>query len=387
MLRSGDHQDFFRVITHLTAAVTNSHLYAISHPQVTQCIDRAYNDLSEILRHRPEITVFLIDDDLVVDKRPISSNGQVFDKFVRIMQESGIERITFMEGLPRKDLQDLIQNLGASGASPLQTSTHIKLGKVELRVDREEDTDVSLSNTYGEDLEISIDLKDANLNILKELYTSMKKKKKVDVHGIDVIVKGFIKGIREGMGPISLLTSLKSMDEYTFTHGINVCVLTMSQAEAMGFEGDLLHHIGVASSLHDIGKLFIPDEILNKPGELTRKEREIIKSHAVKGASYIMELKDIPNIAVLGALEHHIKFNGQGYPRVRSSYKPNIVSQMIAISDVFDALRSTRPYRKGRPQKEVVNILQSARGNDFSPQLVDIFIKAIVQKNKRRQRR
>ena len=80
----------------------------------------------------------------------------------------------------------------------------------------------------------------------------------------------------------------------------------------------------------------------------------------MKGACYILGLKDIPKIAVLGALEHHIKFDGTGYPRIRSKHTPNIVSQMIAISDVFDALRSTRPYRKEKSQDEIIAILNDA---------------------------
>ena len=108
-----NHHEFFRVITQLTAAVINSHLYNLHHPQVKQCVDKAYDELVQILRQRPEITVFLIGEDLVVDKRPIFINGQITDRFVRIMKETGIERITFLQGMPRKDLQNLIQNLGS----------------------------------------------------------------------------------------------------------------------------------------------------------------------------------------------------------------------------------------------------------------------------------
>ena len=110
---------------------------------------------------------------------------------------------------------------------------------------------------------------------------------------------------------MSLLASIKSSDEYTFTHVANVGILTMSQAETLGFKGEQLHQIGVASLLHDVGKLFIPDEILNKTSALTPEERKVIETHTVKGARYLMGLDGIPKVAVLAALEHHLKFDGE----------------------------------------------------------------------------
>jgi len=170
---------------------------------------------------------------------------------------------------------------------------------------------------------------------------------------------------------------LKSIDEYTFTHVINVCILTMSQAESLGFSGEHLYQIGVASVMHDAGKLFIPEEILNKPGKLSEKERAIIETHTTKGARYIIGLENIPRIAVLGALEHHIKYDGTGYPSIRRKWNPNLVSQMIAIADVFDALRSRRSYSEPKSTEQIIKILIEEKGSAFNPFLVDHFIKLI----------
>jgi HD-GYP domain-containing protein (c-di-GMP phosphodiesterase class II) len=129
--------------------------------------------------------------------------------------------------------------------------------------------------------------------------------------------------------------------------------------------------------MHDAGKLFIPEEILNKPGKLSNEERAVIETHTTKGARYILGLENIPRIAVLGALEHHIKYDGTGYPSIKGKWNPNIVSQMIAIADVFDAMRSRRSYSEPKSNERIIQILTEEKGTTFNPFLVDSFIKLI----------
>jgi HD-GYP domain-containing protein (c-di-GMP phosphodiesterase class II) len=212
------------------------------------------------------------------------------------------------------------------------------------------------------------------------MYSQISKHKAVDIRAVDELIKAFIRGFSYGINPIHMLARLKSVDEYTYTHVVNVCILTMSQAESLGFEGEQLYQIGVASVLHDAGKLFIPDEILNKPGRLTDNERTIIETHTIKGAQYILSLENIPKLAVLGSLEHHIKYDGTGYPNVSKNWRPNVVSQMIAIADVFDAMRSRRVYKDPKPVTLIVKILKEEKGTSFNPLLVDNFLKLIKEK-------
>jgi putative nucleotidyltransferase with HDIG domain len=191
------------------------------------------------------------------------------------------------------------------------------------------------------------------------------------------MVKGFILGFRQEINPLSLLATLKSVNEYTFTHVTNVCILTMSLAEFVGIKGEYLHKIGVASLLHDIGKIFIPDEILSKPGMLTPEERRTIESHTVKGARYLMGIEGIPKLAVLAALEHHQKFDGKGYPSIKGGWTPNITSQLICVADVFDAMRSKRSYQESHSLEKIEGVLVKGKGTSFNPLLVDHFLKMI----------
>jgi HD-GYP domain-containing protein (c-di-GMP phosphodiesterase class II) len=378
------------VVAQLTAAVTNTTLYSPAHPQVAQYVDKAYGLLDTLLQSKPDVTLLLIGDDLVADNRPLPSDSSYVTNFTRILRRKAIERLSFLAGVQKAELQEFIRDLASPDAASVRSSPGIKLGKVELRVissdaaghltggvSAGEGGSGAAAGVPDEGLEDLLALTAAELDELKEAYLSIKKHRKIDVRGVDEMVKGFIAGFRQEINPLSLLASLKSIHEYTFTHVTNVCILTMAQAESLGFSGEHLHSIGVASLLHDVGKIFIPEEILSKPGVLTAEERKVIETHTVKGARYLMGVEGIPKLAVLAALEHHRKFDGSGYPSIKGGWTPNITSQMISVADVFDAMRSSRAYQGAIPLAKIVDVLRKGSGVSFNPQLVEHFLRLI----------
>jgi response regulator RpfG family c-di-GMP phosphodiesterase len=161
---------------------------------------------------------------------------------------------------------------------------------------------------------------------------------------------------------------------------VNVCILTMSLAESLGFSGSHLRDIGTAAVLHDIGKTLISEEILLKKGPLDSDERAVMENHPLQGVRQLMKIKGLPKLALTVALEHHIKYDGSGYPHIKGPWQPNIVSQMISIADVFDALRTKRPYREAMPPDEVERILRLGSGVSFNPFLLEHFLEGIKNK-------
>ena len=381
-----------RVIAQLTAAVTNTCLYSPTHPQVARYVEKAHDVLAEILQYKPEITLLLVGNDLIVENRQLRATGSesYVTNFIRILKKQAIERMTFVAGLPKEELQGLIQELASSNTLSIRSTSFIKLGKVELRVrtldEQRSPTGAEVSsntvavaapNVTQELPQELLALTAEEIDHLKDLYLGAKHHKKIDVRSVDDMVKGFIQSFRQEMNPLSILASLKSVNEYTFTHVTNVCILTMSLAENLGFKGEHLHKIGVASLLHDVGKIFIPDEILSKPLMLTPEERKSIEAHTVRGARYLMGLQGIPKLAVLVALEHHQKFNGKGYPSIKGGWTPNIVSQLISVADVFDAMRSRRAYQEPSSLEKIEAVLIKEKGTSFNPMVVDLFLKMI----------
>jgi len=369
-------------IANLTAAISNTRLYSKDHPQIQRYINKAYATLSQALIQSKELTFIFIGEEMVLNNIPIRSSSPHLTQFRRLLKNNGIEYLTLLSGLTQAELENFIKNLASQVTKSIQSQNSIRLGKVGLYTqnDKAAASDFSLGSEYLDDpeqLETLARLQKLPVENLQELYHNIRKQKLIHISGIEDIVKNFIRGFSHGLRPMQMLASLKGSDQYTFSHVVNVCLLTMAQAEALGISGQKLFEVGIAAVLHDVGKLFIPEDILNKPSKLTEQEWQIMEGHTVSGARYILKLTDVPDLAILGALEHHIRYDGSGYPKINSSWKPHFISQMIAISDIYDAMRSHRPYQSPKPEEFVLNILTEEKGTVFNPFLVDNFLKLL----------
>ena len=129
--------------------------------------------------------------------------------------------------------------------------------------------------------------------------------------------------------------------------------------------------------LLDIGKIFLHDDALNAVRKLTSGEHKIIKAHAMKGALYLIGINGIPKLSALAALEHHIKYDGTGYPEIDAAWQSHLVSQMITITDIFDAMPNEQSTKGPKPIEKIVWVLKKGKGTNFNPQLIDHFLKLI----------
>jgi putative nucleotidyltransferase with HDIG domain len=172
------------------------------------------------------------------------------------------------------------------------------------------------------------------------------------------------------------LTALKNYDNYTFTHMVNVSILTMGQARGLGIEGPLLREFGMAGLMHDIGKVQVPNEILNKPEKLTDAEFTILKRHTVDGAQILRTTPEMPTLAPVVAFEHHLRADGTGYP---AAVRPqlNLGTTLAGIADVYDAMRSKRVYQSASPSERILAVLRDNNGAQFDQNLVRRFVQLL----------
>ena len=177
-------------------------------------------------------------------------------------------------------------------------------------------------------------------------------------------------GDRQMMLP---LLQLRQFDEYTTTHSLNVSVLSMGLAEWLGLGGRDVRAVGVAGLLHDLGKVTIPKEILNKPGTFTDQEREIMNSHSAEGARMILTSDQQLDLAATVAYEHHIMIDGGGYPSLRYPRDCHFASKLVHVCDVYDALRTNRPYRAPWPAKRVMAYIEEKSGTEFDGAMAQAF--------------
>jgi len=256
-------KEILTAISYINGAVANIRLYSPEHPLVSRHLAHAHAALTHMLRVRSEMTFIIVDDDLVVDHQPLATHTPPVTQLIQHLSRCAVERISFRTGISVEELTQLAGDLAASDQTTVRSTAAIKLGKVQLR-----NQDLLAANSLvapemQEQIEKLGVIRDQSLDRLRELYERIRVFKKTTVTGFEEIVQAFIKGMVGNVHPLQVLAALKAADEYTFTHAINVCILTMAQAEALGIGGRQLYDIGIAASLHDAGKVFVPDEILN----------------------------------------------------------------------------------------------------------------------------
>lgn len=173
------------------------------------------------------------------------------------------------------------------------------------------------------------------------------------------ITNDLMKAINDNDAIAVDINTLKTSDEYTFKHSVDVATMSMIIAKKQGLKQDDVYNIGIAGLLHDMGKSKIPLEILNKPAKLTDEEFTIMKRHPILGYEILNEKKEFPKEISLAVLQHHEKMNGKGYPMGMTSDKIIHYAKILAVADVYDALVTARPYKKAFSQRTAVEMIMS----------------------------
>lgn len=357
-------------ISTFVIAISNCSLYSKEHTSVDEFAARAFSILNEFLGERLEIMI--IQNDLIINNAPLRNPGINGANLVKRLKRKGISRVDFLKGVTVSEMKQFIIDV-AETEKKLNVYPHIKAGVVDVRISglKVDDVDFDISSLTQFTSE--------QIEKVKDIYHDISPFKRLRTEGLEEIIINFIKTFRREAKILRLLSPVKSYSEYTYTHATNVAVLSMFQADFLGIDEGLLHDIGVAALLHDVGKLFISKEILEKKGALDDKEFEEITRHPSNGAAYLTKVENITLLAPVVAFEHHRKYDGTGYPKFSlNGKKQHICSQIVAISDFFDALRSWRPYRRAWDVKEILALMKNNSGKDFNPFLVDNFIRMFL---------
>jgi HD-GYP domain-containing protein (c-di-GMP phosphodiesterase class II) len=173
------------------------------------------------------------------------------------------------------------------------------------------------------------------------------------------------------------LIQLKNRDEYTAQHSLNVSVLSIVLGRHINLSNASLQNVGLCGLMHDMGKMLIPDQILNKPGKLDADEMEIMRTHTTQGYELLRSSDNMYPGAIKTALMHHEMLNGKGYPNRLNHRDIPLFARIVTIADIYDAMTSDRVYQKGRPHLEATSILADMSGDNLEERLVTKFIESM----------
>ncbi|WP_096156771.1 MULTISPECIES: HD-GYP domain-containing protein [Bacillus] len=176
----------------------------------------------------------------------------------------------------------------------------------------------------------------------------------------------------------TLLTDVFVHDNYVFTHSLNVTIYALSIGLKLGLPQKDLEILGLGGILHDVGKMLVPLEVLNKPGKLTSEEFVEMKSHTTKGFDLIRKMHTVPLLVAHCAFQHHERLNGSGYPRGIKEKDIHLFGKILAVADVFDAVTSHRVYRDAMLPHEGLEILYGGSGSLYDPAIIDAFRKSVA---------
>ncbi|KAF0183709.1 MAG: cyclic diguanylate phosphodiesterase [Nitrospirae bacterium] len=368
-MKTETQRDVMAFLRFFIIALSNARMYTPGHPQASRMLGKAHESLRAAIEQNVRLSFMLLDDHVVVDNARLPASIYT-ERFAEVFRERGCSHVTIAGTVAEDELRALVGAM-AEPSQPLpQNLPSVVFGNLTLseRVELGIPTDEEIL------LPLLKDLPQAELDQFQEIQEAIQAGKRINVSGLYNVVGGFVNTFRQEQPVLKALAPLRLLDEYTYTHSTNVCVLNLAQAMSFGIDGQILHDIGVAALLHDIGKLFIPEDILTKPGKLTDREWQIVRQHPAKGARYLMDNPGVPRLAVAVVFEHHLKYNLSGYPSVAASWQQNICSHMTTISDFFDAMRTTRSYRTSMRKENIGMALMSLAGSEFHPVLAKNFV-------------
>jgi putative nucleotidyltransferase with HDIG domain len=361
------------LLRRFAASLRSAQLYSPGHPIIGRNLESLSAAFQMLHSLQPTVTIGLVGEEVIVDDMPMAK-ADTLGPFVHRLQQSGVERITVDRGVTVDEITEFLAAIttidarDGDAADTFPAMAHIRVGRVtiEQRVEGSLTDMATIKRLYNDAVSVAGDI-----------WDSAQTEGRPDATAARSMIDGLAQAVAQNRTALLALTTLKNYDNYTFTHMVNVSILTMGQARGLGIDGSLLREFGLAALMHDIGKVRTPLDVLNKPDKLTDEEFVIMKRHVVDGAEILRMTPDVPALAPVVAFEHHLRIDGSGYPSGVTRSALNIGTMLCSIADVYDAMRSQRRYQQAFPTDRILAVLKRNDGTQFDQHLVRRFVQLI----------
>jgi HD-GYP domain-containing protein (c-di-GMP phosphodiesterase class II) len=362
----------------LSGVLRNASLYPAAHPFLLTSADKLLKQINELLVMRKQVAFYLVGGELFFE-----TNSVPVDQGLAALMEQftirNVGGVIFKSGLTK---EEIIRFAYLMNGDSKFFADH---GKVEDAMVAQKITNIEIHRVVLVDKKVGSSIKEGKkkaagvfmdaVDTVKDMVQSVHMGKVINVRQMNTTVQTLVDNILHSRDALLGLTSLKMYDEYTFAHSVNVSVLAISLGTYLSFEKPQVAALGIAGMMHDIGKISVPLEVINKPDKLTDQEWAMVKRHPVEGALLLADVPAMTKLAMVASFEHH---QHGGYPRMDDLVQQHPFSQIVAIADTYDAIIAARVYYKmPTPPEKGIQILLSKRGKAFNPVLVKAFINMI----------
>ncbi len=360
----------------LKAARSQARLLPADHPSVTNAVRDLLAKIDEGLRQAPSVMLSILGGEIYLDGRLLAHESIAYADVVRELTDGKLDNLVFSRGLTRDELLRFIvlTNLhadvtsGRGGWKSVLEEEAIRHISTDLVVGFEQFTaEPSEGERAAKEMhKLCLDAVITSFNEVREGHL-------FDFRAIQAHVRKFTAALMDDQQIFHNLITIKDKDQYTFHHSVNVAVLSLLMGFRLKMAPELLEVVGTAAMLHDIGKMHIPPEILNKPEGLSEDELAIMQSHSIEGAKILLQMPDLQALPMVVAAQHHAKHSLGGYPDFSGLGRLHMLTEIVIIADVFDALTSDRSYRSAMMPDQAIKIIADDSGSHFHPALVKVF--------------
>ncbi|MDI6873251.1 HD-GYP domain-containing protein [Candidatus Solincola sp.] len=364
------------VLRDLSAAKKNLLLYPPQHEICLDSISRFMHSFREYLRHGESLSLRIVGEEFFFEDRLLARESVLYYPLLQELRSKGVGGLNLLAGLEARELLDFLSllNLGEEEiasrgglARLLQERgiSHVILdppGTWEEKASRLRET-ASAREEYF-----------AAVDVIRELSEQVLHDRRLSVSKVNRVVGMLLNRVGENRSAVLGLATLKSYDEYTTFHSVNVLILSLALGSMLPLDRNALMILGTGALLHDLGKVTISKSILGKRGPLTAAEWEEMKRHPVRGADILLAQPGVHPLSVLVAYEHHARYDLTGYPRLNGVEKPSLFSRIVQLVDVYDAMTTVRPYQDARTPDHAIRVLVREKGATFDPLLVKVFV-------------
>ncbi len=359
-----------QLLKDLHALARQMALYPTGHPTTGEALTAA-TDSAEGLASGAggEVVLSLLTDSFYLDRTLLAHASLESSALLRTMQARGIESITFLSPVAGADIADLGAFIaGLSGDVPAESTVRLNESPYSKSDLESDSSSARLRRSYTR-----------SLDVLRGVAGALDTDEPIDLSGASWAVEQLVEQTISQPAASLLLSTMKSHDEYTFFHSVNVCILSIALGRMSGLAGDQLKVLAIGALLHDIGKIRVDSSILQFPGRLDHEQWNQIKLHPQEGAASIMAAAAPgQEIAATVAFEHHARFDGSGYPSVtRREHDLHFFSRLVATTDTYDAITTRRSYRRAETPNQALGVLLKGSGTFYDPDFVRAFIELV----------
>ncbi|MBI5235761.1 MAG: HD domain-containing protein [Deltaproteobacteria bacterium] len=358
---SPDMQD--AILKSINAAMKSKKLYPPGHPAIAAPSKKSYDLLTDVLKTQKNLMIGNVNDALVFEDHPVSNGEQMFPELLAHLADKQVDAVIFEKGVTEKELFSLFDTLAGQDAPKGQELhkllhakgvTHITLKTVRKKI---------------------VEIYNGAVETVKNVMNDVRLGKIPKSEPVNDVVNELTESVLSDANAIIGLTMIKNYDNYLYNHSVNVSIIALSLGKAMNIDRDELHAVGIGALLHDIGKTGVSEQIIRKPGGLSSDEWEKIKEHPLLGSNIIKRMDGMTELIGKLIYEHHIRFDHSGYPQTMSNLHP--LTQIITISDAFDALTTLRVYQQPHNPAEALRVMLNFSGRHFNPDALNVFINMI----------